>query len=149
MKVNNLYYNKREKAQQLIRSVWAHTVTMEHGALLKGYYKDTDFPQFVAGKLIEEEEYSFSGGTHCRPYDKVFPGIRRMIEDMVTIFMAENPGLKTIEISDCLLFLEDKDLHRMILFGVHPIGTKDLCDMNQVRGAAELIRFILSNYDTE
>lgn len=148
MKIKNLYYNKREKAHQLIRSVWAHTVTMEHGALLKGYYKDTDFPQFVAEKLIEEEEYTFSGGTHCMPYDKVFPGIRRMIEDMVTIYMAENPGLKTIEISDCLLFLEDKDLHRMILFGAHTIP-KDLCDMNQVRGAAELIRFILSNYSTE
>ena len=88
MKINNLYYNKPEKAHQLLRSVWAHTVTMEHGALLKGYYKDTDFPQFVAEKLIEEEEYTFSGGTHCRPYDKVFPGIRRMIEDMVTIYIS-------------------------------------------------------------
>ena len=149
MKIDNLYYGKPKKAHQLIRSVVAHTVTMEHGALLKGYYKDTDFPQFVAEKLIEEEEYTFSGGTHRRPYDKVFPGIRRMIEDMVTILMAYNWQKETIEISDCLLFLEDEDLYRMILFGVHPIGTKDLCDMNQVRGAAELIRFILSNYDTE
>ena len=148
MKIDNLYYNKPEKAQQLIRSVWAHTVTMEHGALLKGYYKDTDFPQFVAEKLIEEEEYTFSGETHRRPYDKVFPGIRRMIEDMVTIYMAHFPTEETIEINDCILYYRDEDLHRMILFGVHTIP-KDLCDMNQVRGAAELIRFILTNYDTK
>ena len=123
---------------------------MEHGALLKGYYKDTDFPQFVAEKLIEieGEEYTFSGETYCIPYDKVFPGIRRMIEDMVTIYMAEHPEMKTFEMSDCLLYYRDEDLHRMILFGVHPMGTKDLCDMNQVRGAAELIRFILSHYTT-
>ena len=93
---------------------------MEHGALLKGYYKDTDFPQFVAEKLIEEEEYTFSGETHCRPYDKVFPGIRRMIEDMVTIYMAYNWQKETIEISDCLLLLEDEDLYHMILFGHIP-----------------------------
>lgn len=148
MKINNLYYNKREKAEQLMHSVVAHTVTMEHGALLKGYYKDTDFPQFVAEKLIEEEEYTFGGETHCRPYDKVFPGIRRMIEDMVTIYMAEHPEMKTFEMSDCLLYYRDEDLYHMILFGKHTIP-KDLCDMNQVRGAAELIRFILSHYNTE
>lgn len=148
MKIKNLYYNKREKAEQLRQSVVAHTVTMEHGALLKGYYKDTDFPQFVAEKLIEEEEYTFSGETHRRPYDKVFPGIRRMIEDMVTIFMAEHPHKETLEINDCILYYRDEDLRRMILFGAHTIP-KDLCDMNQVRGAAGLIRFILSNYDTE
>ena len=148
MKINNLYYNNPYKAQQLLRSVVAHTVTLEHGPLLKGYYKDTDFPQFVAKKLIEEEEYTFSGETHCMPYDKVFPGIRRMIEDMVTIFMAEHPHKETLEINDCILYYRDEDLHRMILFGAHTIP-EDLCNMNQVRGAAELIRFILSNYDTE
>jgi len=148
MKINNLYYNKPEKAHQLRQTVVAHTVTMEHGALLKGYYKDTDFPQFVAEKLIKEEEYTFSGETHRRPYDKVFPGIRRMIEDMVTIYMAHFPEEETIEMDRCILYYRDEDLHRMILFGAHTIP-EDLCDMNKVRGAAELIRFILSHYGTE
>ncbi len=148
MKINNLYYNKREKAHQLLQSVWAHTVSMEREMFSNGYYKHTDFPHFVAGKLIEEGEVPYKE-TNCEPYNKVFPGIRCMIEDMVTIYMADHWQKETIDPKDCLLYYRDEDLHRMILFGAHTIGPEDLCDMNKVRGAAELIRFILSNYDTE
>ena len=148
MKIANLYYKRYNKAQQLLQSVWAHTVSMEREMFSNGYYKHSDFPHFVAGKLIEEGEVPYKE-TNCEPYNKVFPGIRCLVEDIVTIYMAEHPEEETIEISDCLLNLEDKDLHRMILFGAHTIGPEDLCDMNKVRGAAELIRFILSNYDTE
>lgn len=149
MKVNNLYYKRYNKAQQLLQSVVAHTVTMERQCQFStGYYHNKDFPHFVAKKLIEDMGVPYKED-RCMVVNKVFPGIKFMVEDIVTIFMAEHPEMKTIEVSDCLLYLKDEDLHRMILFGAHTIGPEDLCDMNKVRAAAELIRFILSNYDTE